>query len=68
MMAKIEVNGPKADPLYAWLKHEKRGLMGSEAIKWNFTKFLVDRAGKVTARYAPMIAPQQLEADIEALL
>src|SRR5471030_1146558 len=50
MMAKIEVNGPGADPLWAWLKREKKGLLGSEAVKWNFTKFLIDRTGAVAGR------------------
>ena len=68
MMKKVEVNGPKADPLWDWLKHEKKGLLGSEAIKWNFTKFLVDRHGEVVGRYPPNAAPHTLEGDIEKLL
>ena len=68
MMAKIDVNGPKADPLYAFLKHEKKGLLGSESIKWNFTKFLVDKTGKVVARFGPMDTPQALKGAIEKLL
>jgi len=68
MMAKIEVNGVGADPLYAWLKHEKKGLLGSEAIKWNFTKFLVDREGEVAGRFAPNAEPKSLESAIEAAL
>ncbi|MEO8926454.1 MAG: glutathione peroxidase [Caulobacteraceae bacterium] len=68
MMAKIEVNGAGADPLYAWLKHEKKGLLGSEAIKWNFTKFLVGRGGEVIARFAPNTDPKALEGAIEAAL
>ena len=68
MMAKIEVNGGGADPLYAWLKHEKKGLLGSEAIKWNFTKFLVGRDGEVIARFAPNAEPKALESAIEAAL
>jgi glutathione peroxidase len=68
MMAKIDVNGPKTHPLYAWLKHEKKGLLGSEGIKWNFTKFLVDRKGQVVGRFAPTDTPQSLEGAIEALL
>jgi len=68
MMAKIEVNGQKTDPLYAWLKREKKGLLGSEGIKWNFTKFLIGRDGKVIDRYAPTVTPQQLERSIEAAL
>ena len=68
MMAKIDVNGPKTDPLYAFLKHEKKGLLGSEGIKWNFTKFLIDRSGKVVARFAPTDTPQSLKGAIEKLL
>ena len=64
---KIDVNGPKAHPLYDYLKRERSGLLGS-AIKWNFTKFLVDRAGRVTARHAPTTKPESLKRDIEALL
>ena len=67
MFAKIEVNGAGAHPLYKYLKHEKPGLLGSERIKWNFTKFLVDRAGKVVARFAPMTKPAAIEAPIAAL-
>ncbi len=67
MMAKIDVNGAKADPLYAWLKHEKGGLLGS-SIKWNFTKFLVDKSGKVAGRFAPTDTPKSLEKAIEKLL
>ncbi len=68
MFAKIDVNGEQAHPLYKLLKHEAPGLLGSEAIKWNFTKFLVDRTGKVVRRYAPTDTPQSLEKDIEAAL
>ena len=68
LMAKIDVNGPKADPLYAWLKGEKKGILGTEAIKWNFTKFLVDRQGRVASRFAPTATPSSLEGAIEALL
>jgi len=68
MMRKLEVNGPKAHPLYAWLKAEKPGLLGSRAIKWNFTKFLADRSGQVVARFAPNAEPASLQAAIEALL
>ena len=68
MMKKVDVNGPAAHPLYAWLKHEKKGLLGSEGIKWNFTQFLVDRSGKVVARFAPPDTPQSLEGAIEAVL
>lgn len=67
MFAKIDVNGDDAHPLYKFLKHEKPGLLGSERIKWNFTKFLVDRAGKVVARFAPMTKPEKIEGPIAAL-
>lgn len=67
MMAKIDVNGEAADPLYVYLKGEQGGLLGSD-IKWNFTKFLVDRAGRVIRRYAPSTAPAALENDIRAAL
>ena len=68
IFAKIDVNGDDAAPLYKHLKDEAPGLMGSKAIKWNFTKFLVDRAGKVVKRYAPQVKPEDLTRDIEALL
>jgi glutathione peroxidase len=68
MMAKVEVNGAGADPLWNWLKAEAPGLLGSEAIKWNFTKFLVGRDGKVIKRYAPNDEPEKLRADIEKAL
>ena len=68
MMAKVDVNGAGADPLWAWLKAEAPGMLGSEAIKWNFTKFLVGRDGKVIKRYAPNDEPEKLRADIEAAL
>ena len=68
MFAKIEVNGDHADPLYQWLKSEGKGILGSEAIKWNFTKFLVDRAGEVVGRYAPNDTPESIQADIEKRL
>ena len=64
---KIDVNGPNASPLYNWLKNQKGGFLG-KAIKWNFTKFLVDRSGKVTGRFAPMTSPEKLEKRIEELL
>ena len=67
MFAKIDVNGSKAHPLYNYLTREKYGLLGP-SIKWNFTKFLVDRAGKVTGRYAPTVRPENLTREIEALL
>ncbi len=68
MMAKIEVNGDGADPLYKWLKAQAPGILGSEAIKWNFTKFLLGRDGQVIKRYAPQDEPATLAADIEAAL
>lgn len=68
LMAKIDVNGPGAVPLYDWLKGEARGVLGSKRIKWNFTKFLIDREGRVVRRYAPTVKPEKLAADIEALL
>ena len=68
MMAKIEVNGPGAHPLYQWLKHEAPGLLGSEGIKWNFTKFLIGRDGRVLKRYAPQDTPAKIAKDIEAAL
>jgi glutathione peroxidase len=68
MFSKIEVNGPNAHPLYQWLKGEKAGFLGTEAIKWNFTKFLIGRDGKVLKRYAPTDTPVKIEKDIAALL
>jgi glutathione peroxidase len=68
LMGKVEVNGPGAPPLYDWLKSEAPGLMGSKSIKWNFTKFLIDRQGKVVRRYAPTDKPAALRKDIEKLL
>jgi glutathione peroxidase len=68
MMAKIDVNGPRTHPLYAYLKHARKGLMGSESVKWNFAKFLVDRQGDVVDRFAPNATPQSLDGAIEALL
>ncbi|HEX8012875.1 MAG TPA: glutathione peroxidase [Casimicrobiaceae bacterium] len=68
MFAKIDVNGANTAPLYRYLKKAKPGLLGSEAIKWNFTKFLVDRKGNVVERYAPNVEPQAIAADIEKLL
>jgi glutathione peroxidase len=67
LFAKIDVNGAEAHPLFKFLKTEKTGLLGS-AIKWNFTKFLVDRSGKVVARHAPTAKPEGLKREIEALL
>jgi glutathione peroxidase len=68
MMAKVEVNGDGADPLYKHLKKAKPGLMGTQAVKWNFTKFLVDRDGNVVERFAPTDKPASLEGKIEKLL
>ena len=68
MFAKVDVNGDTAHPLYKYLKHEKPGVLGTERIKWNFTKFLVDRRGDVVARYAPLTKPDALDAPIEKLL
>jgi glutathione peroxidase len=68
MMAKVEVNGDGAHPLYKWLKGQAKGLLGSESIKWNFTKFLVDRKGEVVRRFAPNDTPASLRKDIEAVL
>ena len=68
MMSKIEVNGADAHPLYRWLTAEAPGLLGSKAIKWNFTKFLVGKDGRVIKRYAPQDAPEKLAKDIEAAL
>ena len=68
LFAKIDVNGDAAAPLYKFLKAEKPGLLGSEAIKWNFTKFLVDRDGKPLKRYAPNDTPESLAGDIEKAL
>ena len=68
LFAKIEVNGAGAHPLYQWLGKEKRGLFGSARIKWNFTKFLVDREGRVVARFAPTTTPGSLAKRIEGLL
>jgi glutathione peroxidase len=67
MFAKVDVNGSNAHPLYQYLKAEKSGLLGS-SVKWNFTKFLVDRSGKVVARHAPTTKPEGLTQEIEALL
>ena len=68
MMGKIDVNGTDAHPLYRWLTAEAPGLLGSKAIKWNFTKFLVGKDGRVLKRYAPQDAPAKLAHDIEAAL
>lgn len=68
IFSKVEVNGDKAHPLYNYLKKEQTGLLGTEAVKWNFTKFLVDRSGKVVDRYAPQTTPESLGPDVEKLL
>lgn len=68
MYAKINVNGAKAHPIYEWLKSSKPGLLGTEAIKWNFTKFLVGRDGEVIKRFAPADKPESLRQDIERAL
>lgn len=68
MMAKVEVNGAGAHPLYQWLTGEAKGLLGTRAIKWNFTKFLIGRDGRVLGRYAPTDKPESLTRDIEAAL
>ena len=64
LFAKIDVNGPNAHPLYKYLKHEAKGLLGSEAVKWNFTKFLVDSTGTVRKRYAPTDTPENIEKEL----
>ena len=68
VLKKVEVNGDGASPLYDWMKGEAPGLMGSKSVKWNFTKFLIARDGKVVRRYGPTDAPASIEKDIEALL
>ena len=68
VMRKVDVNGAGAIPLYSWLKQEAPGVLGTRGIKWNFTKFLIDRAGHVVKRYGPADKPGGLERDIEALL
>ena len=68
MMAKVDVNGAQAHPLWKWLQSEARGVLGTQAIKWNFTKFLVGRDGQVIKRYAPTDTPDSLRKDIEAAL
>ena len=68
LMAKIDVNGSEGDPLFTWLKSEAPGVLGSKRIKWNFTKFLVGRGGKVVRRYAPNDKPEDIAGDIEKLL
>ena len=68
LMEKVDVNGDNASPLFDWMKREQPGLMGSKAIKWNFTKFLIDREGRVVKRYGPADKPQGIARDIETLL
>ena len=68
LMQKVDVNGPDASPLYYWMKGEAKGLMGSTGIKWNFTKFLIDREGNVVKRYGPQDTPKSIARDIEKLL
>lgn len=68
MFDKIEVNGPNRHPLYDWLTGQKKGFLGSRDVKWNFTKFLTDREGRVVARYAPQVEPKAIKADIEKLI
>jgi glutathione peroxidase len=68
MMAKVDVNGPKAHPLYQWLTGEAPGILGTKSIKWNFTKFLIGKDGTVLGRYAPTDTPKGLAADIEKAL
>ncbi|WP_424811688.1 glutathione peroxidase [Roseococcus sp. YIM B11640] len=68
MFAKVEVNGPGTHPLYAWLKSQAKGFLGTSGIKWNFTKFLVDRQGRVVKRYGSATKPGAIRADVEQLL
>ncbi len=68
LFSKIEVNGDGAHPLYKWLKSEGKGILGSESIKWNFTKFLIDRDGQVVKRYAPTDTPEKIGKDLRACL
>jgi glutathione peroxidase len=68
MFAKIDVNGPNTHPLYAYLENEKRGMWGSKSIKWNFTKFLIGKDGRVLGRYGPQVKPEAIKADIEKAL
>jgi glutathione peroxidase len=68
MFSKVDVNGDKAHPLYEYLKKSEKGIFGTEAIKWNFTKFLVDKNGEVVKRFAPQSSPESLEKDIEAVI
>ena len=68
MFAKVEVNGPGTHPLWKWLKTQAKGILGSESIKWNFTKFLIGKDGKVVARFAPTVTPEKLRGEVEKLL
>jgi glutathione peroxidase len=68
MFEKVDVNGANAHPLYRWLEAEAPGVLGTQGIKWNFTKFLIDRSGKVIDRFAPLTKPEDLEKDVEKLL
>ena len=68
MFAKVDVNGDNTDPLFKYLKKSQKGILGSEKIKWNFTKFLVNREGKVVSRFAPTVKPKDLAKDIESIL
>ena len=68
LMAKIDVNGPDASPLFDWMKSEAKGIMGSTSIKWNFTKFLIDREGNVVKRYGSNDTPARIAKDIQKLL
>jgi glutathione peroxidase len=68
MYAKVDVNGAKAHPFWQWLKKEKGGLLGMDGIKWNFTKFLIDKHGNVIKRYAPTDTPEKIEKDLAAVL
>ena len=68
LMEKVDVNGDDASPLFDWMKAEAPGLMGSKAVKWNFTKFLIDREGNVVKRYAPQDTPERISKDIAKLL
>lgn len=68
MFSKIDVNGDDAAPLYQWLKKEAKGLLGSQAVKWNFTKFLINRDGDVVSRFAPTVSPKGLVKDVQELL
>jgi glutathione peroxidase len=68
MFARIDVNGPRTHPLYQYLKQQQPGILGTEAIKWNFTKFLLDRQGRVRKRYGSIDKPESIEPEIAALL